>query len=278
MGKCKKVGGVRQYIRSKTPRLQWTPDLHRCFVEAIDHLGGHRKATPKLVLQMMGLKGLKISHVKSHLQMYRSSKNGMKAETQITKRPFRYDNGHESELSSETSRNFNFMHDYSHHGCSLNRWEEENCDDLVSKRTPWTALETLKGNINCDYFKGRSSGNRREQENNEAEQLTYMANPSNISKLIKTELKREDWLEAPPLSSISSSFVGSEAKTKQVEAIDRCELSLPGFWRRAGSSSTIDTSEVMSLFPIIKCMDGTNSASDEREINLDLSISIPGSH
>jgi SHAQKYF class myb-like DNA-binding protein len=31
------------------------------------------EATPKLILQLMGLKGVSISHIKSHLQMYRSS-------------------------------------------------------------------------------------------------------------------------------------------------------------------------------------------------------------
>jgi hypothetical protein len=33
-------GGVRQYNRSKVPRLLWTPDLHLCFVHAIHKLGG----------------------------------------------------------------------------------------------------------------------------------------------------------------------------------------------------------------------------------------------
>ncbi|XAR48010.1 hypothetical protein NMG60_11030686 [Bertholletia excelsa] len=77
MGSCGRSGAVRQYIRSKVPRLRWTPDLHQCFIHAIERLGGQNKATPKLVLQLMDVRGLTISHVKSHLQMYRSMKNDL---------------------------------------------------------------------------------------------------------------------------------------------------------------------------------------------------------
>ncbi|KAL0545953.1 hypothetical protein IC582_015857 [Cucumis melo] len=74
--------GVRQYNKSELPRLRWTPELHRYFVQTVEILGGRNQATPKKILQMMGVKGLKISHIKSHLQMYRSIKleNGSQCE------------------------------------------------------------------------------------------------------------------------------------------------------------------------------------------------------
>lgn len=39
-------GSVRQYIRSKTPRLRWTPELHLCFIHAVERLGGEESKLP----------------------------------------------------------------------------------------------------------------------------------------------------------------------------------------------------------------------------------------
>lgn len=38
--KSEGVPSVRQYIRSKMPRLRWTPDLHLAFLNAVEMLGG----------------------------------------------------------------------------------------------------------------------------------------------------------------------------------------------------------------------------------------------
>ena len=35
-----KKQSVRPYVRSKMPRLRWTPDLHLRFVHAVERLGG----------------------------------------------------------------------------------------------------------------------------------------------------------------------------------------------------------------------------------------------
>ncbi|CAA0840002.1 Homeodomain-like superfamily protein [Striga hermonthica] len=68
-----------------TPRLRWTADLHHRFVDAVTHLGGPDKATPKTILRTMGVKGLTLYHLKSHLQKYRLGKQANKELTDNSK-------------------------------------------------------------------------------------------------------------------------------------------------------------------------------------------------
>ncbi|KAL8157270.1 hypothetical protein AgCh_002103 [Apium graveolens] len=57
------------------PRLKWNPELHQRFVHAVAQLGGADKATPKALMRVMGIQGLTLYHLKSHLQKYRLGKS-----------------------------------------------------------------------------------------------------------------------------------------------------------------------------------------------------------
>lgn len=54
----------------KRPRLVWTPQLHKRFVDVVSHLG-IKNAVPKTIMQLMNVEGLTRENVASHLQKYR---------------------------------------------------------------------------------------------------------------------------------------------------------------------------------------------------------------
>ncbi|KAG6771676.1 hypothetical protein POTOM_023058 [Populus tomentosa] len=68
------MGSSRSDVSNKERLRCWTQELHDRFEEAVNQLGGPDRATPKGILRAMGISGLTIYHVKSHLQKYRISK------------------------------------------------------------------------------------------------------------------------------------------------------------------------------------------------------------
>ncbi|GMH11190.1 hypothetical protein Nepgr_013031 [Nepenthes gracilis] len=60
-------------LSARTPkrsRIEWTPLLHKRFIDVVAHLG-IKNAVPKTIMQLMNVEGLTRENVASHLQKYR---------------------------------------------------------------------------------------------------------------------------------------------------------------------------------------------------------------
>ncbi|XP_074293919.1 two-component response regulator ORR23-like [Silene latifolia] len=55
---------------TKKSRLVWTTELHQKFLEAVNELGGLKKANPTKIQKQMNIEGLTRENVASHLRMY----------------------------------------------------------------------------------------------------------------------------------------------------------------------------------------------------------------
>lgn len=62
----------------KKMKVDWTPELHRRFVQAVEQLGVD-KAIPSRILELMGVKCLTRHNIASHLQKYRSHRKHLLA-------------------------------------------------------------------------------------------------------------------------------------------------------------------------------------------------------
>ncbi len=49
----------------------WTPELHACFVDCVNYLGGPALATPIYIFALMPEKRVTAIQIKAHLQLYR---------------------------------------------------------------------------------------------------------------------------------------------------------------------------------------------------------------
>ncbi|EPS68084.1 golden 2-like protein 2 [Genlisea aurea] len=83
-GKSPSARSKNHQEKRKKLKVDWTPELHRRFVQAVEQLG-LEKAVPSRILELMGIDCLTRHNIASHLQKYRSQRRRSLAREAETK-------------------------------------------------------------------------------------------------------------------------------------------------------------------------------------------------
>lgn len=126
--------------------MRWTTTLHARFVHAVELLGGHERATPKSVLELMDVKDLTLAHVKSHLQMYRAVKSTDRAAA-TSGHSDQFENGSSGDTSDDllfdipnSKKSTHEITNYQQGLTQNNMNQEKGCRGLWSNSSSWEAL------------------------------------------------------------------------------------------------------------------------------------------
>ncbi|KAK8564031.1 hypothetical protein V6N13_005752 [Hibiscus sabdariffa] len=77
-GRKSSTQGKNNKQEKRKTKVDWTPELHRRFVQAVEQLGVD-KAVPSKILELMGIDCLTRHNIASHLQKYRSHRKNLLA-------------------------------------------------------------------------------------------------------------------------------------------------------------------------------------------------------
>ncbi|KAL3647119.1 glucokinase [Castilleja foliolosa] len=128
----------------KKVKVDWTPELHRRFVQAVEQIGVD-KAVPSKILEIMGIDCLTRHNVASHLQKYRSHRKHMLAreaeaatwnrKRQICGTTGRASKGDVNSLTVPTTR-FPHLTPMPHHIRPLHVWGHPSADQSLAYMWP----------------------------------------------------------------------------------------------------------------------------------------------
>ncbi|KAL6634906.1 hypothetical protein ACP70R_027577 [Stipagrostis hirtigluma subsp. patula] len=315
---------TRRYNRSKVPRLRWTSELHRSFVRAVDFLGGQDRcvqcsdvarfprafmascmhafgdrsmvaveATPKLILQLMGVRGLTIAHVKSHLQMYRGAshdtgKREMQPQLVHLKHSFTIDEGGPKEfmcppmkrakVGTEAATNERLQRN-SDMGAPGTRHCNDDCMQAMSMGR--------RVNDGLGWQRDASAGGARVAAST-LQALEFWVQGCETFKVHQITKPMADHLSAAmrQLSSkeinIESRCLFSNATRDEREPAKRSLAQSPALDPKAVATVSSRPSESSCVLPppsptISGCSESSGSSFAGQRVNLDLSLSICGS-